>query len=109
MDKDDLKLNALLDNYQVNDADGDLLDRIVNHAKKQPTNVVRLPLRQREPWLKNVALIAATAVLGFWYGNSTIEPVNYRENPSATASQASYSSNLDNELLGPKSYSEVML
>jgi len=106
----DRELSQLLDNYVVADADTALLDRIV--ASVQETKIVALDVHRRQSsftktaWIKGAAMIAATAVLGFWLGSASLEtPTNY----ALVQQKSSVSVNPDNVIFGPRTINEVLL
>ena len=98
----DKELAQLLDSYAVADADQALLDRIV--ARAEATKIIAMPARLT--WIKSAAMIAATAVLGFWFGNATLQtPTHYVQADENTSGSV----NLDKVIIGPKTFNEVML
>ena len=111
MDNEQYKeLSQLLDNYIVADADTALFDRIV--AQVQETKIVTIDVHGRQSSFKNMALIkeaamiAATAVLGFWLGSAMLNtPTNY----ALVQEKSSDGVNLDKVIFGPKTVNEVIL
>ncbi len=93
----DTTLQRLLDSYDIAPPDPALIDRIV-----ALTHSHRIPANSNQSWMQNAALIAATAVVGFWFGSLT--PLQ----DTATTS-ASGGLSLESVILGPQSVSEVML
>jgi hypothetical protein len=93
----DQKLAELLDSYHIGKADKSLLDRIVAQAAQTEP----LEAASRHAWIKKAAMLAAIAVLGFWFGSASFSA------PSHLV--AAQSSCLDRVILGPVSFEEVML
>lgn len=97
----DKQLNQLLDSYAVEDADTALLDRIVERAQATHGSPPVVSLPAYRPLM--AAMMAACAVLGFWMGNATlVVEAQTAQNPAGAVS-------LDSVILGPNSFSEVML
>lgn len=101
----DLNLAHLLDCYQISDASPALLERIMARvqAKKR--------VRTYRSWVKSAASLAATAIIGFWLGNMSLQSMAYHATTKTADAQrdASEDINLDKVILGPKSFNEVML
>ena len=100
-----LDLARLLDCYHVADAHPALLEHIMARVQaKKRTRTYR-------SWVKSAASLAATAIIGFWLGNMSLQSMAYHT-PTKTADAQSDGSgdiNLDKVILGPKSFNEVML
>lgn len=84
------KLDEFLSAYQVRDAGGALLDRIVADATAQPRSTRRHAFAQ-------VAMFAIVAATGFWLGNAT---------PAAQA-VSTQNNFMDSVILGPDSVAEM--
>ncbi len=103
MDNTDQELDRWLAAYKVRDADEALLDVIVQQARD--TKIVSFPAysHTQHRWFKNAGFMAATALCGFWLGNTSLETV------AAVASADSDAINYDTVILGPQTLQEVML
>jgi hypothetical protein len=98
------EIDKMLDSYKVADADDVLLDRIVTIAQKQAAN----ENAAKRTWLQRGALLAATAVLGFWLGNATVPAAkNYSAPVTQTTGSEQYY--LDRMIMGPKSLDDMQL
>lgn len=97
-EQDDGELTKLLASYVVEDADRELLDRIV--AQVQARQACAAP--GGHAWLVRVAMFAAFAGLGFWFGSASLPPTTSHDVTVA-------SGYMDKVILGPGSFDEVML
>lgn len=84
------KLDEFLSAYQVRDAGGGLLDRIVADAVERP----RAPRRHA---LAQVAMFTVIAATGFWLGNAT----------PAVQAASTQNNFMDSVILGPDSVAEM--
>ncbi len=96
-EQDDGELTKLLASYVVEDADRELLDRIVAQARKRQACAAP----GGHAWLVMVAMLAAFAVLGFWFGSASL--------PTTSHDVTVASGYMDKVILGPGSFDEVML
>jgi hypothetical protein len=101
-------IDKLLDSYTVADADQALLDRIVAKAQAQPANENISAV----VWMRRSAMLAATAVLGFWLGNVTHPAAKMTPaaiTTAATAATTAQQDYLDRMIMGPGSLEEMGL
>jgi len=97
--KDPVELAQLLDSYALPPADDTaLLDRIVARAARIP---VARPAHLYSQWVKNAALLAATALFGFWCGNMSLQQANMPD--------AGGGISVDKVIWAPKTLDGVML
>ncbi|TAL28358.1 MAG: hypothetical protein EPN97_14575 [Alphaproteobacteria bacterium] len=103
------KLDKMLDSYKVSDAGDPLLDRIVTAAQTQAAN----ENAAKAIWFRRTAMLAATAVLGFWIGNATKPAVHATTATISSYSTAQTGSNeqyyLDRMIMGPDSLDDMQL
>lgn len=98
--KTDTKLDKFLDSYKVQDADSALLESIV--AQVQSAN----NYNNDYLWVRNTAMLAATAIVGFWLGSLSLQSEGINTSQSNLKSGTV---TLDSVILGPKTLNELML
>ena len=112
--KQDLKVDALLDSYDVADIDSRsheaLLEKIVAKASVSPQQPRLSLLRFRTPNLMaNIAALTAVALLGFWIGAGSLKTTissQIATTQQTTSTDANY---LYQIVFGVKSWKEVSL
>jgi hypothetical protein len=100
----DMDLKHLLQSYTVEGASDELLERIVTRAAN--TKVLGFRQKPNYPFmLRNAAMAAVVAVIGFFCGSVTLSGAN-----TIALQRPSISSTVINKvILGPKNYSEIPL
>jgi len=102
--KTDDQLARLLNSYAVADADVALLDRIIAGAQATQSAPVYIPVWRS--WKMDVAALAFVALLGFWFGLTSLPATSgyvfYQANPSNTAG-------FDDIILGATTWKAVKL
>ena len=103
---DEAKLDALLEAYEVKDANKELVERIMAQAQKQSA---RPRARHFSEFSRAASLMAACAVIGFCMGGTTRAPTTSTTVTTQAASATSGSTDLNTIILGPTTLQEVML
>lgn len=100
------ELDKMLDTYKVADADAPLLDRITAAAQREAVN----ENAAKAVWIRRTAMLAVTAILGFWMGNVT-QPASRPLTATSVSVQSAGSDQyyLDRMIMGPGSLDEIGL